>query len=284
MSHIFSRRNFLRATLGSIAAAAGGAGYVRWGEPHWLEVDRVDVRLSSGAGPRVRVLHLSDLHLSPVVSLDFIARAVALGLAQQPDVIALTGDFVTGRIRDADRYAAVLARLPAAAPTFACLGNHDGGIWSRRAGGKGTIEEALALLRAARIPCLMNESRSLDVRGQPLQIVGVGDLWSGMCNPTRAFAQTPARGGAWRLVLNHNPDAKDLLRPHDWDVVLCGHTHGGQVRLPYFGTPFAPVTDKRFVSGLHRWRDRWLYVTHGVGNLHGVRFNCRPQVSVLELA
>jgi predicted MPP superfamily phosphohydrolase len=283
MARIFTRRNFLRGTFGALAASAGGGAYVRWGEPQWLEVDRVPVRLSSDGGPRLRVLHLSDLHLSPVVSLAFIARAVSLGLAQRPDVIALTGDFFTNRLRDAARYAEVLARLPAAAPTFACLGNHDGGLWTRRAGGNGTTDEALELLRAARIPCLVNESRTLTVQGRSVQIVGVGDLWSGMCRPAAAFAQTPARDDTWRLVLNHNPDAKDLLRGHDWDLVLCGHTHGGQVRLPFFGTPFAPVADKRYVAGLHRWRDRWLYVTHGVGNLHGIRFNCRPQVSVLEL-
>ena len=83
--------------------------------------------------------------------------------------------------------------------------------------------------------------------------------------------------------MSHNPDAKIHLRPLDWDLVVCGHTHGGQLRLPFLGTPFAPVADKRYVEGLHRWQERWLYVTRGVGNLHGVRFNCRPQVSVLDL-
>jgi predicted MPP superfamily phosphohydrolase len=121
------------------------------------------------------------------------------------------------------------------------------------------------------------------VNGRPLQLIGVGDLWSGMCAPAAAFARTPPRRDAVRLLLNHNPDAKDRLRAFDWDLVLCGHTHGGQLRLPFFGTPFAPVVDKRYVSGLHRWEERWLYVTRGVGNLHGMRFNCRPQISVIDV-
>ena len=65
--------------------------------------------------------------------------------------------------------------------------------------------------------------------------------------------------------------------------MLCGHTHGGQCDLMFLGTPFAPVRDKRFVQGLHRWEDRWIHITRGVGNLHGMRFNCRPEVSLLTL-
>jgi predicted MPP superfamily phosphohydrolase len=283
---LLNRRKFLVALGGSALTAAGGAAYVRWGEPHWLEVHRVAVPLARdpGAGPALRILQLSDFHLSPVVSLEFIADAIALGLTQRPDLIVVTGDFFTNRLDDAARYAEVLARLSAAAPTFACLGNHDGGPWTQRVGGNATIDEARALLRAARIACLHNDSLSLTVKGRPLQLIGVGDLWSGMCDPATAFARTPPRGRATRILLNHNPDAKDRLRPFDWDLVLCGHTHGGQLRLPFLGTPFAPVADKRFVEGLHRWQERWLYVTRGVGNLHGVRFNCRPQVSVLDLA
>jgi uncharacterized protein len=142
----------------------------------------------------------------------------------------------------------------------------------------------LGLLRAAKVTCLHNSAESLTIRDRPLQVFGVGDLWSDMCDPETAFRRSPGRQGATRVLLNHNPDAKQLLRPFDWDLVLCGHTHGGQLRLPFIGTPFAPVVDKRYVEGLHRWENRWLYITRGVGNLHGLRFNCRPQVSVIDLA
>lgn len=280
-----TRRNFLFALGGGALASASALAYIRRGEPQWLEVNRMRVPLTRGidTAPPLRILHLSDFHLSPVVSLEFIAESIALGLAQRPDVIALTGDYFTNVLDDAAGFAAVLARLSAAAPTFACLGNHDGGPWTRRAGGNATIDEALALLRAARITCLHNEGFSVPIKGRPLQLIGVGDLWSGMCDPAAALARTPDRGAATRILLSHNPDAKEQLRPFDWDLLLCGHTHGGQLRLPFIGTPFAPVADKRYVEGLHRWQERWLHVTRGVGNLHGLRFNCRPQVSVIEL-
>lgn len=276
----FSRRKFL---LGAAGLAIGSTAYTRLAEPQWLRVARHEVKLA-GTGVPLRLVQLSDLHASAVVSLEFIADAVALAIAQRPDLIALTGDFVTDTSSTPHGYAEVLARLAAAAPTFACLGNHDGGVWGPHMQHNPTVEPVLNLLRRAGIPCLVNESAELTVRGRKLQLIGLGDLWCAMCLPSEAFGRTPPRGGATRLVLNHNPDAKDLLREHDWDVLLCGHTHGGQLRLPFFGTPFAPVRDKRYVEGLHRWENRWLHVTRGVGNLHGVRFNCRPEVSVIDLA
>jgi predicted MPP superfamily phosphohydrolase len=280
-----TRRNFFRGLAGGAVAVGGVGAYAHWGEPHWLELDHQTVPLAKSAGAvrPVRVLHLSDFHDSPAVSLDYIAGAIALGVKQRPDLILVTGDFFTKRISDASRYRGILHRLPVAAPTFACLGNHDGGPWSRTIGGYASTDEVRALLDEAGIVCLQNDCQELFINGRKWQIVGVGDFWSQACQPEIAFARAGERGAAGRILLNHNPDAKDLLRSYDWDLMLCGHTHGGQLRLPLIGTPFAPVSDKRYVEGLHAWDHRWIYLTHGVGNLHGLRFNCRPQVSVLEL-
>ena len=282
---LLTRRRFLAGLGGTAAASAASLGYLRWAEPQWLEVSRTAVPLApSGRRSGLRVLHLSDFHVSPVVPVELIAEAIELGLAARPDLIALTGDFITNRVFEATRFTALLARLARAAPAFACLGNHDGGPWTQRAGGNATVDEMAEMLRAANITWLHNRAETLRVRERLVQLAGVGDLWSGMCDPAAAFAMTSPRRETTRLVLNHNPDAKDRLRPFDWDLMLCGHTHGGQLRLPLIGTPFAPVADKRYVEGLHRWENRWLYITRGVGNLHGMRFNCRPEVSVLDIA
>ncbi len=280
-----TRRRFLVRLGATGGLALGGFGYMRFGEPHWLHVDRITVPPPTGTPDRarVRIVHLSDFHASSEVPLDYIEEAVRRSIAERPDLIAVTGDFITNHIYEGPRYAAILGQLSAAAPTFAVLGNHDGGPWTRLSGGLPTIDDTLALLASARITCLHNRGLSLNVRGRAIQFTGVGDLWSDMCEPANAFARTPPRGEASRILLNHNPDAKDTLRHFDWDVMLSGHTHGGQLRLPLIGTPFAPVRDRRFVEGLHRWQDRWLYITRGVGNLHGMRFNCRPQISVLEV-
>ena len=85
-------------------------------------------------------------------------------------------------------------------------------------------------------------------------------------------------------ILVGDPDCKEDLSGYEWDLMLCGHTHGGQLIVPILGQrPFAPVRDKRFVEGLHKWESRQIHITRGVGNLHGMRFNCRPEVSILKL-
>ena len=280
LSKKFSRRKFLAAAG---LAGLGGASYVHWLEPGWLDVGRHEVSLHQGRPrPPLKILQLSDLHASPVVSLDFIAEAVRLGLQQQPDLICLTGDFISHKFDAFGEYARVLAPLARAAPTFACLGNHDGGAWSVRCGGYENTARVGTLLADSGITLLHNRATSLKLRDWQLQLVGVGDFWSGAMMPGVAFNEVKPGADAV-VLLSHNPDTKTFLKNYPWDLMLCGHTHGGQVRLPFFGTPFAPVRDKNFVEGLHRWDSRWIHITRGIGNLHGIRFNCRPEVSLLTL-
>ncbi len=280
LSPKITRRKFLHSLCGALASAAVGAAYMRWAEPPWFDVTSTAVALARpgfdpGEAP-LRVLHLSDLHAyRPWVSLAHIARAVALGVAQKPDLICLTGDFITAEYDDFAAYAEVLRPLTTAAPTFACLGNHDCG--------RGRAVGVRALLAAAGIELLHNRSCEIAVRGRRVQLIGVGDWWTGECRPAVAFASAPPRQRAVRLVLNHNPDAKIAFAPHDWDLMLCGHTHGGQIGIPPLARLFAPVQDKRFIAGLYSWEGRQLFITRGVGNLHHARLFCRPEVSLLNI-
>lgn len=266
-------------------AGALGATYTRFIEPNLLEVSRRDVSLGQPGSTPIRVLHLSDLHASGYVPLEFIAKAVRLGLAEKPDLICLTGDFITKHFTQFADYAEVLKPLAAAAPVFACLGNHDGGKWAARPvyGGYADHAEVRRCLTASGARVLLNQSEEITVRGRKLRLVGVGDLWADELRAAEAFTSAVPAPDTTTLVLMHNPDGKDKLADFPWHLALCGHTHGGQCRLPFFGTPFAPVRDNRYVAGLNRWRDRWIFTTRGVGNLHGVRFNCRPEISLLNL-
>jgi len=252
-------------------------------EPFRLRLCREAIRFfRSGGLPGVRVLHLSDFHLSATVPLRHIRRAVHLGLQARPTLACITGDFVTGELPQRREYGAVLRELSQCVPTYACLGNHDGGRWAGHHGAAETTTAMTAFLADAGIVCLFNASRVIRAAGQELCLVGLGDLWAGDADPATAFQSVPS-DRLPVLVLCHNPDAKDLLRPYRWDLMLCGHTHGGQLRLPLLGTPFAPVRDQRYVAGLHGWSGRMLYVTAGVGSLHGLRLNCPPEVAVLDL-
>jgi predicted MPP superfamily phosphohydrolase len=274
-----TRRQFL---VGVGVTGLSLAGYAKLIEPAWLDLARRDMKLSSRPDQKpVRLLHLSDLHASDVVALDFISRAITLGLEFKPDLIFVTGDFVTSRYDQFEAYARVLRRLPAAAPTFACLGNHDGGAWVRWRGGYHDTDIVGNFVQASGIELMHNRSKTLEINNWKLHVVGVGDLWAHECEPAKAFASTPA--DATTLLLSHNPDSKERLRPFPWHAVFCGHTHGGQFRMPVIGTPFAPVKDKRFIAGLYQWEDRWLHISKGIGNVHGLRFNCRPEVSLITL-
>ena len=265
--------------MGSTGVAT--AGYMRFWEPGWLEINRHEVPLGDNGEP-VRLLHLSDLHASRVVSLEYLRHAIDVGLEQQPDLICLTGDYITWKYERYDEYSRVLAILSDAAPTFACLGNHDGGKWAGKSRGYPDSNHVRGVLSNADITLLHNETHTLEVNMRELNLVGLGDVWNGEFDAAKAFA-AKTKPEVPTIVLSHNPNTKKQLTPYEWQLMLSGHTHGGQVWVPGIGAPFAPVRDKRYVKGLHEWEGRWLHITKGVGNLHGVRLNCRPEVSLLTL-
>lgn len=273
-----SRRRFLG---GVFFAGAGTLGYSRFIESERLQTSRVTVPLSGGARAPLKLLHLSDLHASGFVSLEYLNAAITLALTWKPDLICVTGDFVSRHFDQPEAYARILRQLSDAAPCYATLGNHDGGLWSGSHGGYKDLIWINALLKNSALTLLHNTATTVRVREWTLNLVGVGDVWAGHFDPASAFQNTLAPQPT--VLLSHNPDTKDALLAHSWDLMLSGHTHGGQFRLPLIGTPFAPVRDKRFVQGLHRWKDRWLHITKGVGNVYGLRFNCPPEISFLTL-
>lgn len=276
-----TRRKFL---AGLALAGLGGGAYTHWVEPHWLDVGRHEIKVAKTPKKSpLKILQMSDFHSSSYVSLDYLRGAVELGLSLQPDLICLTGDFVTAGNSGVDGLAKILAPLAQAAPTFACLGNHDGGAWTRIHGGFADTLAVRGLLNDTGVTLLHNSRREISVRDWKITLAGLGDFWSGEMQPLAVFTEPMGAGSDATVLLSHNPDTKTFLKTYAWDLMLCGHTHGGQVRLPFIGTPFAPVQDKKFVEGLRRWENRWVHITRGVGNLHGIRFNCRPEVSLLTL-
>ena len=261
--------------------------WTRFIEPWWFKIANHTVPLGLGGEP-LRLLQLTDMHADPM-PLDFLRKTFRAGLALKPDLICLTGDFITHQYDEWDAYAALLAELPVVAPTFAILGNHDGGKWACHSGrsqkfrGYADTKLVRAMLETAHIPLLHNRHERLALRGHEIDLVGLGDWWADEMNPKAAFSDWKREPGVPAILLSHNPDTKERLLPFPWDVMLSGHTHGGQLSLPFVGEPFAPIQDKRFVRGLYRWEDRWLHISAGVGALHTARFNCRPEVSLLTL-
>jgi predicted MPP superfamily phosphohydrolase len=275
----FSRRKF----LGTLSAGVlGTAAYMRWCEPDWFQVGRHRATIHSDLPP-VRILHMSDFHASGDVTLSQVEEAIELGLSLKPDLVCLTGDFITWKYDYFDDFGQLLKRLGDAAPAFACLGNHDGGRWSARHG-YGDSSKVETMLNRSGIRLLHNAFTALSINQRQVRLVGVGDLWAEDIDAAKAFPGVNKKSDETIVLLSHNPDSKSELAEYPWDLMLSGHTHGGQLWIPLIGAPFAPVRDRRFVKGLRRWNDRWIHVTKGVGSLHGLRLNCPPEVSLVTLA
>jgi len=285
-----TRREWIKYSLFGGAGCLASAGYLSF-EAQWLEVQEKEIQLKHlHPKANIRVLHLSDLHLSQAVSLKYLENALKLGLEQSPDLCIVTGDFITERPEAGEfrKYGKLLGHFAAKVPTFACLGNHDGGTWSAEHGGFSSSDAVQSLLRSARVKLLHNEKHEVFIKGQKIDLVGLGDLWSGDCLPhtclDRLSVSTPKKRNPI-FLLNHNPDAKDGLREYRWDLMLSGHTHGGQFKIPVENlAPFAPVKDRMMVDGLFNWKGRIIHITRGVGNLYGIRLNCRPEISLLKLS
>lgn len=257
------------------------AGYARWIEPVSLQVRHHTCALPGLTSDRpLRLVHLSDLHASPHVPNSLIESAVGLALDLQPDLICVTGDFVTHRGGwNSDWYRRTLRRLSHAAPAYATMGNHDGG-W--RPSGMNDSMRVRNLVRESGLEVLHNRHVTVRLRGGgSVELVGLADVWSREFRPDLGFPKGPRT--LPRIVLSHNPDTKDRMADRAWDLMLSGHTHGGQIVVPFLGAPWAPVTDTRYLHGMKAWGTRHIHVTSGVGNALGVRLNCPPEIALIEL-
>jgi predicted MPP superfamily phosphohydrolase len=285
-----TRREWIKYSLFGGAGFLASAAYLAF-EAQWLEVLEKEIQLKHlHPKAKIRVLHLSDLHLSHAVSLKYLEEALKLGLEQSPDLCMISGDFITDRPEAGEllKYGKLLGHFAAKVPTFACLGNHDGGTWSANRGGFRSTDAVKNLLRSAKVKLLENEKYEIFVKGQKIDLVGLGDLWSGNCLPHSCLDRLSVSSPKKRkpiILLNHNPDAKEALSEYRWDLMLSGHTHGGQFKIPVENlAPFAPVKDRTMVDGLFNWKGRIIHITRGVGNLYGIRLNCRPEISLLKVS
>ncbi len=255
-------------------------------EPTWLELTHCAVPIADL--PRkfegYRIAHLSDFHCSRHVTPAYVSEAAELAQAQSPDVIVLTGDFVHHGFRYIEPIGQALGQLSAPHGVFAVLGNHDYSV--RNALGLRRyqhLNQAVAReLRKWGIRVLHNEAVLLERDGARIFLVGVEDLWSRTCDIERAFQGLQTDVPC--VTLAHNPRTVERLAGRRCDLMLSGHTHGGQVRWRRSHTVTEPAPRRRFTSGLYTHENTHLYVNKGIGfGTVRFRYGVRPEVAVITL-
>jgi len=202
-----------------------------------------------------RIVHLTDIHHSLFTPLEEVQRAVHLANSLEPDIVALTGDYVTLSPAYIGPVADALGGLRARYGVFAVLGNHDFQV---------DAEEITRALRARYIHVLRNAHHRLRDHTGTFWLLGIDDLWSGRNNLGAALNTVPARD--LKVLLCHNPQGIYEASAHAIDLVLSGHTHGGQVRLPLVGSVRGrSKLGERFVEGWNRLDGTQIYVNRGIG-------------------
>src|SRR5581483_1759793 len=274
------RRHFLK-WVGAFGATVGAGtlatAYALNVEPTMLQVEHVEIPLRRlpGAFEGVTIAQLSDLHLGPYVTEDYIARAVQMTNALKPDAIVITGDLVNSSWRYIQPCTEIISQLDAPLGVYAVLGNHD--YWV------GFLNLMLQSVKKTGITLLRNQTVPLTRGRSTLYLIGIDDLWLQLADLRAALERVP--DNACKVALMHEPDFADIAAQAEIDLQLSGHSHGGQVRLPFLGALILPKYGEKYSMGLARVGDfTQVYTTRGVGLLPpAVRFNCPPEITLLTL-
>ncbi|MBK9214757.1 MAG: metallophosphoesterase [Chloracidobacterium sp.] len=219
----------------------------------------------------LRVLHLSDTHHSPFTEIKHIERAVRVANRLRPDLVVLTGDYVSHERQYIAPVAAVLGKLTSRYGTYACLGNHD--HWT-------DANLVTDLFRGEDINVLINQGQRFEARGSSFWLCGVDDYMVGKTDlPAALRGSFPDE---MKLLLAHNPIIFREASRLRVDLTLSGHTHGGQIKVR--NNENRVRRTRRLKAGLHSRHSSQIYITRGIGTVVvPLRYQCPPEISLLEL-
>ena len=240
-------------------------------EPRMLEVNHIAIKDEQLKG--IKIVFASDFHIKPYQKKK-LDRIVTLINSQNPDIVLSVGDFVAGHFHhsalDINDIAQSLSKIKSKYGFYTTLGNHDG--WY----GTETVKNALF---KNNITVLSNENVSIKFNNKTLYISGVEDLMTGRPDINKALENTKNPV----ILLTHTPDIFPQVPKHV-NLTLAGHTHGGQVRLPFIGAIFtASDYGEKYIKGYIEEDTKKMFVTRGIGvSILPFRFNCVPEINVIE--
>jgi uncharacterized protein len=265
--------------LVAIAILFATSVYARGVEPRWFEIKTIDITIA-GLNPAFegyKIVQLSDIHArSGIMDREQLAKVADIANQQQPDLIALTGDYVTDHANEAEAMlSSTFSQLKATDGVVAIMGNHD-----REEDHNVSIERAFV---NGKVKFLNNAVYSIDRDGNKLNIAGVDDVYFERANLPETISQLPETGT--NILLAHEPDFVDIAAATDrFGLQLSGHSHGGQIVIPFLPRVTALLA-RKYISGLYTIGGTQLYVSSGVGTtgIPQARLNCRPEISVIVL-
>lgn len=294
----------------------------RYIEPRLLRTSHLSLKIPnlSANHQGIKIVQISDLHINSFLSDSFLQSLTETVNALQPDIIVITGDLICYGNLDGEekRLETFLKKLSARHGCFVVLGNHDyaeyvtvgpNGDYVVDNKVKAPFSKAFKRIfkptvpptkqvtpEAQRTPCnkklnslldrthfslLHNETVQTIIKGCPLNITGLGEYTLARAIPSQAFQKY--QQGHPGIVLLHNPDGLRLLDGFQGDVVLCGHTHGGQVNLPWVWKKLTILENMEYKQGLFRVDNRWVYVNRGIGGNLPYRWFASPEILSLTL-
>jgi predicted MPP superfamily phosphohydrolase len=236
-----------------------------------------------------RIVHISDIHASFWVNSKYLNHVVKRINAIKKDLLVITGDIITGSVNDffkrwlpnnSNKYITTVIEAFGKlekGPKLAVLGNHD--QWD----GKKTEQRLVDELERIGIGVLRNNPRIISRGKDRITVIGTDDVWFS-CNLQQAFKGVSPDN--FTVLLSHSPDIRENLESHNKvDLTLCGHTHGGQIAIPYLSPYYLPIKrPTRYMAGLVQEPYGYTYVNRGIGTLvFPFRINASPEITVLTL-
>lgn len=255
-------------------------------EPHIIVTNRF--RVTHPLAPPLRIAIVSDLHLGPYKGEAFLQRVVRRINAELPDLVLLPGDFVFTKTAPIDALSS-LKEIRAPLGTYAVLGNHDLGqymtLLGRRYEGKSRGDEIANAIKQAAVTILRNEHTIIPLAETPIALAGIDDLWTGHVDINRALSGIPKN--TYTILLSHNPSILQDQESNAAHLIVSGHTHGGQIRLPFIGslTDMPTTLGRDYDHGLFVLpAKRALALTRGVGESSPrARLFAWPEIMIVDI-
>ena len=277
----FNRRKFLGLAAGAGATVVAADAVLV--EPMRPIVVRKEICLKRWPARMdgFNIALLSDFHYDPIFSIHPIQSAVEMVNQARPDLVLLTGDFVTSPffgdrsrgLANAEPCAQLLQKLQAVHGLWAVMGNHDAAAGAA---------QVTAALQGAGVTVLSNAAAPIEHNGGRFWLAGVADVLQSSADLHSALQPIPSDEAV--ILMAHEPDYADYVARYPVDLQVSGHSHGGQMRLPLLPPLYLPPLGRKYINGMYSIRELSLYTNVGLGTINlPVRLNCPPEVTLITV-